>query len=380
MGGGVGGLLYSSRSTLNSQPSTLRYNLSNGRGDIVAQSDAYAALTWTASYEAYGKRTKETGENKDKQRGNSKDEDPTGLLNEGFRYRDIETGVWLSRDPAGFVDGPNLYAYVKCNPWSKFDALGLYEEDFHYYAVNHVLLAKGHDRASAHRMAGFSQYVDDSPTTEPLGNAMNPVKNYYHHFIGCNRVKGVQRDNPQAQQKLSNAFKAQESGSKDGAYLVGDALHTMADTFAHEGFSSFWVSQVNVREGGARPNIGHADAPEGGHAPDRPYNDVNKAIAAAKAIYDQSPSSTAKGTQQIAWDQIEKDLRQAFTDIGASLEDRITKMKSATNERFGFEPHYDSKEFAKEEGDFSKTMVREENKLYGSREKRAAAAKKKETE
>jgi RHS repeat-associated protein len=30
----------------------------------------------------------------------------------GFRYRDIETGVWLSRDPAGFVDGPNLYAYV----------------------------------------------------------------------------------------------------------------------------------------------------------------------------------------------------------------------------------------------------------------------------
>jgi RHS repeat-associated protein len=125
MGGGVGGLLYSSRSTIKSQPSTLRYNLSNGRGDIVAQSDAYAALTWTASYEAYGKRTQETGENKDKQRGNSKDEDPTGLLNEGFRYRDIETGVWLSRDPAGFVDGPNLYAYVKQNPWSAFDPLGL---------------------------------------------------------------------------------------------------------------------------------------------------------------------------------------------------------------------------------------------------------------
>ena len=83
------------------------------------------ALTWTASYEAYGKRTQETGENKDKQRGNSKDEDPTGLLNEGFRYRDIETGVWLSRDPAGFVDGPNLYAYVQQNPWTNFDPDGL---------------------------------------------------------------------------------------------------------------------------------------------------------------------------------------------------------------------------------------------------------------
>ncbi len=121
MGGGVGGLLYSARlEATGSQPAALslihKYNLSNGRGDVVAQSDSSGALTWTASYEAYGKRTKETGENKDKQRANSKDEDPTGLLNEGFRYRDIETGVWLSRDPAGFVDGPNLYAYVQQNP------------------------------------------------------------------------------------------------------------------------------------------------------------------------------------------------------------------------------------------------------------------------
>ena len=146
MGGGVGGLLYTVRNPLypgqglawwpNGFPDhpqvpqsiTQRYNLSNGRGDGVAQSDSSGALTWTASYEAYGKRTKETGANQDKQRANSKDEDPTGLLNEGFRYRDIETGVWLSRDPAGFVDGPNLYAYVKQNPWSAFDPLGLAEE------------------------------------------------------------------------------------------------------------------------------------------------------------------------------------------------------------------------------------------------------------
>lgn len=138
MGGGVGGLLSTLRNPLNTSgvpvnptttmPATLRYNLSNGRGDIVAQSDGAGALTWTASYEAYGKRTEETGTNTDKQRANTKDEDPTGLLNEGFRYRDLETGVWLSRDPAGFVDGPNLYAYVKQNPWSAFDPHGLAEK------------------------------------------------------------------------------------------------------------------------------------------------------------------------------------------------------------------------------------------------------------
>jgi RHS repeat-associated protein len=119
MGGGVGGLLYSLRS------GTAKYNLSNGRGDVVAQSDASGDLTWTASYEAYGKRPVETGSNLDRQRANTKEEDPTGLLNEGFRYRDLETGTWLSRDPAGFVDGPNLYAYVRQNPWTAFDPDGL---------------------------------------------------------------------------------------------------------------------------------------------------------------------------------------------------------------------------------------------------------------
>jgi RHS repeat-associated protein len=123
MGGGVGGLLYSLRGG-----SAAKYNLSNGRGDIVAQSDASAALTWTASYEAGGKRTKETGTNADKQRANTKDEDPTGLLNEGFRYRDLETMVWLSRDPAGFVNGPNVYAYVRQNPWTAWDPHGLADE------------------------------------------------------------------------------------------------------------------------------------------------------------------------------------------------------------------------------------------------------------
>ncbi len=134
MGGGIGGMLYSLRDSTSSGTLTPKYSLNNGRGDIVAQSDQAATLTWTASYEAHGRRTVETGVNEDKQRANSKDEDPTGLLNEGWRYRDLETGVWLSRDPAGFVDGPNLYAYVKQNPWTAFDPDGLAEVRYKYYS------------------------------------------------------------------------------------------------------------------------------------------------------------------------------------------------------------------------------------------------------
>ncbi len=107
-------------------PGVSFFLLSNGRGDVVAQSDATGSLTWTASYEAFGSRTVETGVNEDKQRANIKDGDLTSLLKEGFRYRDLETGVFLSRDPAGTVNGPNVYTYVNQNPWTKFVPDGLF--------------------------------------------------------------------------------------------------------------------------------------------------------------------------------------------------------------------------------------------------------------
>jgi RHS repeat-associated protein len=96
---------------------------------VVDQTDCGGALTWQAAYEAYGTRTAEAGSNPDRQRANTKDEEPfPRLLNEGMRYRDLQTGTFLTRDPAGFVDGPNLYTYVRQNPWTKFDPLGLKEE------------------------------------------------------------------------------------------------------------------------------------------------------------------------------------------------------------------------------------------------------------
>jgi len=52
--------------------------------------------------------------------------DPTGLLNEGFRYRDPATGTFLTRDPLGFKAGLNNYTYVHQNPWTHFDPEGLW--------------------------------------------------------------------------------------------------------------------------------------------------------------------------------------------------------------------------------------------------------------
>jgi RHS repeat-associated protein len=120
LGGGTKGLLYSLRNGLP------RFNRYNGRGDVVAQSDIDGTTTWAASYQADGRRTAEAGTNVERHRANTKEEDPTGLLNEGFRYRDMETGTFISRDPLGLVDGPNVYCYVGQNPWTKIDPEGLF--------------------------------------------------------------------------------------------------------------------------------------------------------------------------------------------------------------------------------------------------------------
>jgi RHS repeat-associated protein len=117
-GGGVGGILYTLRA---GNPS---FNLHNERGDVTGKVNSSGSLTYQAKYEGFGTHNVQKGSTPDRQRANSKDEDPTGLLNEGFRYRDF-----LTADPLGFVDGPNRYAYVSQNPWTKFDPHGLSEED-----------------------------------------------------------------------------------------------------------------------------------------------------------------------------------------------------------------------------------------------------------
>lgn len=43
----------------------------------------------------------------------------------GYRYYDPEVGRWISPDPAGAIDGPNLYAYARNNPMKYVDYFGL---------------------------------------------------------------------------------------------------------------------------------------------------------------------------------------------------------------------------------------------------------------
>lgn len=57
-------------------------------------------------------------------------DEETGFYYFGKRYYSPATGRWVTPDPAGFGDGPNLYAYVFNSPLCLFDPYGLSAEEY----------------------------------------------------------------------------------------------------------------------------------------------------------------------------------------------------------------------------------------------------------
>jgi RHS repeat-associated protein len=56
----------------------------------------------------------------------SYDRDPlTGQDYAPYRWYSSTMNRWLSRDPLGMVDGPNVYAYVRGNPSTYYDPDGI---------------------------------------------------------------------------------------------------------------------------------------------------------------------------------------------------------------------------------------------------------------
>lgn len=93
-------------------------------GNIISQEEFYpyggtAVLTARSQVEADYKMVKYSG----------KERDATGLYYYGYRYYQPWSGRWLSADPAGTVDGLNLYRMVRNNPGSYRDNDGLITEE-----------------------------------------------------------------------------------------------------------------------------------------------------------------------------------------------------------------------------------------------------------
>lgn len=153
--GGVGGLILTRHHSPSGQTASYVPAI-DGSGNVLALFDTVTGQR-VAEYEygPFGERLRATGPvaSANPFRYSSKYEDAeTGSVYFGYRYYSPLRGRWLSRDPIGEDDGPNLYSFVQNHPIDYLDNNGLrrvaprsgwggrsgtYEEAAHQRALYH---------------------------------------------------------------------------------------------------------------------------------------------------------------------------------------------------------------------------------------------------
>jgi RHS repeat-associated protein len=99
------------------------YYLADHLGSIVQETNASAVVTLTRQYDAWGDLLQGSGTAGYAFTGREWDSE-TGLYYYRARYYNPKIGRFVSEDPSGLVDGPNLYAYAVGNPIALVDPLG----------------------------------------------------------------------------------------------------------------------------------------------------------------------------------------------------------------------------------------------------------------
>ncbi|WP_437310895.1 RHS repeat-associated core domain-containing protein [Sorangium sp. So ce388] len=99
----------------------LRYQLDNHLGSASLEVDGAGLVIGYEEYHPYGttaywSASSAAEVSRKRYRYTGKEKDETGLYYHGARYYAPWLGRWTSADPAGMVDGPNLYGYVRGNP------------------------------------------------------------------------------------------------------------------------------------------------------------------------------------------------------------------------------------------------------------------------
>lgn len=277
------------------------------------------------------------------------------------------------------------------------------KKDFHYYCIAVLAEAAGFVKKDALTIAYASQYVDNATESEPIrvGKLMfDPVRTAHmglkafdwavqkrvyipFHFIPPKSIEAphdsfvTQPNSEFARAIFDEACKGRTKKLRR-LCRMGVALHTLADTWAHQGFSGRRdnendVEKIRIRKDGKRwsrpflenilldipPQIGHAEA---GVFPDQPFltwkylrkaanvdvqrNNTDEFLKAAKTIYDLLRGiKKTKSDKPIPWKRIQPRIKKRLADTSDDHA-RCENWKDDFEEVFHpLKLHYDKREW-----------------------------------
>lgn len=206
-----------------------------------------------------------------------RENDGIGLYYYRLRYYHSALNRFISEDPLRPLTGSdlNLYTYVSNSPLNAVDPFGLYEEDVHRDLTFCLARRAGYSDTAARRTAAADQGTDDNPATSPY--AGREARRDWHFTTEARRTE---------------LWKRALDGNLD---VLGQYLHALQDSYSHEGTG---------------PLIGHLDF---GHAPDRTYNNPEKANRMARDTYNRLRQYLEVTTGQSVpdhWDQLRGQVDQ----------------------------------------------------------------------
>ncbi|EOC9367807.1 RHS repeat-associated core domain-containing protein [Enterobacter asburiae] len=188
---------------------SVRYSLNDQTGSSVLEVDQQADVVSWEEYFPFGGTAVWSAQNETEVkykfvRYSGKERDMTGLYYYGFRYYAPWLMRWLNPDPAGTVDGLNLFCMVGNNPVTRSDVLGLARDAYEFnapygtyfhnpvYADTTTLLPKQSLTSRAQSWAsGWSEYASTAWQTlgarvSSWGNRLRSSGNTYSRLESDN--------------------------------------------------------------------------------------------------------------------------------------------------------------------------------------------------
>jgi RHS repeat-associated protein len=181
--------------------------LADHLGSVLQMTNASATVTLTRKYDPWGNPIQGSATSGYAYTGREWDTE-TGLAYYRARYYDPKIGRFLSEDPLGYWDGPNLYLYVRNNPINRTDPFGLAAIDapplaFPPGCVASVLVGNYLSLQKVGHIPGADRFFHCMAICEatkhcagggPLASAAGEVREVIQELVAVATTSGAARD------------------------------------------------------------------------------------------------------------------------------------------------------------------------------------------